>query len=53
MKKKTTRPPTTSSEEFEKLQEQHARTQRMLAERIAFHQARIAERKRATGDSAS
>ena len=33
--------------------EEHARTQRMLAERIAYHQARLAERARARGEQGS
>jgi len=34
------------------LREQHERTQRMLAERIAYHEARIAARERAAEEPA-
>jgi len=45
-------PETPSAEEYAELEKQHERSQRMLVERIAYHEARIAERQRATGESA-
>jgi hypothetical protein len=43
---------TTTAEYRARRREQHERTQRMLAERIAYHEARIAERRRAAGEQA-
>jgi hypothetical protein len=45
-RKKTT---TADSERRAELREQHRRTQQMLAERIAYHEARIAARGRGEG----
>jgi hypothetical protein len=53
MRKKRKGPEATSPERDAELREQHARTQRMLADRIAYHQARVAERKRASGERPS
>ncbi|MCZ7587879.1 MAG: hypothetical protein M5U27_03240 [Gaiella sp.] len=52
MKKRKT-PGTRTPEYLESRRAQHERTQRMLAERIAYHEARIAERERAAGESAA
>ena len=53
MKKKRKRPEPTTDEEYARLREQHDRTQRVLAERIAYHEARIAERERAADEQSS
>ena len=44
---------TTTPEYRARRREQHEQTQRILAERIAYHEARIAERERAAGEQAS
>ena len=51
--RKRKNPETTRAEYLARRREQHERTQRLLAERIAYHEARIAERERATGEQAS
>jgi hypothetical protein len=44
---------TATPEDLARRREEHARTRRMLADRIAHHQARLAERARGRGEQAS